>query len=237
MGPSPTPRATAAALAAVLLLAAHAGHAEAQVRFSGGYDLTSFFGGGAGDSGSRSSLGLGASAGLFAAGPVIFIAEGWYRQKGATSVEEFNEQVFEEGAADIGLDYVEIPILVRVNLPTIGDRFVPYVNAGPAFGWQIDCGIRFTRETGTAEQSCEDLEGENLEETLRDFEQGLALGGGVDVVILGGAGAINIDARLTRGLSRITQSEAEGAEVRNQAFSVMLGYSFGVPGGLGVPGR
>jgi hypothetical protein len=208
---------------------------DGQFRVSGGYDLTTFFGSGAEGASSRASLGLGGSAALLSVGPVILVAEAYYRQKGARNVAEFNQQVFEEGAAEIGLDYLEIPVLLRVNLPTIGDRFVPYVNGGPAFAWKIDCGIRFQAETGAAEQDCDDLQGENFEETLRSYEQGVALGGGVDIAVFGGIGAINVDARMTRGLSRINETAQGGAEVRNRAFSVMLGYSFGIPGGLMVP--
>lgn len=198
--------------------------------------MTSFFGDGVRNTDNRSSLGFGGAAALLTIGPVIFLAEGYYRQKGAERVSEFNEQVFEEGAAEIGLDYIEIPLLARVNLPTVAGRFVPYVNAGPAFGWRIDCGIRFQESAGAAESDCEDLMGENFEETLRSYEQGLVLGGGVDIAVLRGLGAINVDARLTQGLSRISESANGTGEVKNRAFSVMLGYSFGIPGGLGVPG-
>lgn len=211
--------------------------ADAQLRLAGGYDVTSFFGEGTEGQSSRASLGLGASAALFSLGPLIFVGEAYYRQKGAKSVEEFNQRVFEEGSAEIGIDYVEIPVLVRVNLPTLGGRFVPYLNAGPAFAWRIDCGIRFEQASGEAEQSCEDLQGENLEETLRSYEQGITFGGGIDLALLGGMGAINLDARVTQGLSRINETADGGADVKNRAFSVMLGYSFGVPGGLTVPGR
>lgn len=223
------------AVAAFLVLATVA-PADAQARLSGAYDLTSFFGAGSEGGTTRSSLGFGGSAALFSVGPVILMAEGYYRQKGARSVEEFNQEVFEGGSAEIGLDYIEIPVLLRLNLPTIGGRFVPYLNGGPAFGWRINCGIRFEGTTGAAEEDCDDLAEANLDETLRSYEQGLALGGGVDIAVLGGMGAINIDARLTRGLSRINEDADGNAEVKNQAFSVMLGYSFGIPGGLGVPG-
>lgn len=222
-------------LVALLLTLFLASAAQAQARLSGAYDLTSFFGAGQDGATTRSSLGFGGSAALFSLGPLILMGEAYYRQKGARNVEEFNQRVFEEGSAEIGLDYIEIPLLLRINLPTLGGRFVPYLNGGPAFGWKIDCGIRFQQTAGAAEQDCDDLQGENFEETLRSYEQGLAVGGGVDIAILGGMGAINIDARLTQGLSRINERADGSAEVRNRAFSVMLGYSFGIPGGLGVP--
>lgn len=222
-------------LLGVLLALVAAPPAEAQFRVSGGYDLTSFFGAGQEGASTRASLGFGGSAALLSLGPLIVMGEAYYRQKGARNVTEFNERVLEEGSAEIGLDYIEIPVLLRVNLPTMGGRFVPYLNGGPAFGWNVNCGIRFQGETGTAEQDCGDLEGENLGETLRSYEQGFAVGGGVDIALFGGIGALNVDARLTQGLSRINERGDGVAEVRNRAFSVMLGYSFGIPGGLGIP--
>lgn len=222
-------------LLALLLGGVTAGDTQAQVAIKGGYDLTNFFGDGI-STDNRGELGFGGSFGLFNVGPVIVSAEAFYRQKGAKNVNEFNEQVFTEGSAEIGIDYVEIPVMLRVNLPTLGSRVVPYLNAGPAFAWRIDCGITFTAASQTAERKCDDLAEENLEETIRDYEQGVVLGGGLDFAVSGGTAAINLDARVTQGLSRINQ-EADGTvNVKNRVFSLMLGYSFGIPGGLGLPG-
>jgi hypothetical protein len=42
-------------------------------------------------------------------------------------------------------------------------------------------------------------------------------------------GLVNLDARLVRGLDRL--NEGAGPDIRNQSFSLMLGYySFGAPG-------
>lgn len=222
-------------LLTVLLTAATVGQADGQMRLRGGYDLTNFFGDGI-SSDNRGELGFGGSFGLFNIGPVFISAEGYYRQKGAKNVAEFNQQVFTEGTAEVGIDYVEVPILARVNLPTLGNRVVPYLNAGPAFAWRIDCGITFDAGSQSAEQKCEDLEEANIEQTLRDYEQGIVLGGGLDFAVSGGSGAINLDARVTQGLSRINENADGSVDVKNRVFSVMLGYSFGIPGGLEIPG-
>jgi hypothetical protein len=227
---------TTRSLAVLLLGLLTASPAAAQFGIRGGMDLTRFIGAGARGTDSRSQLGFGGTFGLFSFGPFTLMAEGYYRQKGAKNVQEFNDQVLQGGSAEIGLDYVEVPVLLRLNLPTLAHRFVPYLNAGPAFAWRIDCSIRFDAASGTAEQACADLQSANLEETLKDYEQGFVAGGGIDVAVLGGAGAINLDARMTEGLSRINESAAGGAEIRTRVFSLMLGYSFGIPGGLGVPG-
>ncbi len=223
-------------LAALLLALLTASPAAAQFGIRGGMDLTRFIGAGGEGTDSRSQLGFGGTFGLFSFGPFTLMAEGYYRQKGAKNVQEFNDQILQGGSAEIGLDYVEVPVLLRLNLPTLARRIVPYLNAGPAFAWRIDCSIRFDAASGTAKQACADLQSDNIEQTLKDYEQGVVAGGGIDIAVLGGAGAINLDARITQGLSRINENTDGTAEIRTRVFSLMLGYSFGIPGGLGVPG-
>ena len=208
--------------------------ASAQLRLRGGVDLANFFGDGVGDTDSRNGLGLGAAFSILSIGPVSVSPEVWYRQKGAANVQEFNQQLIEGGSAEIGLDYVEVPVLLRIDLPSLaGGKIVPYVNGGPAFGWRLDCSISVDADGGSTTRTCDDLNSENIEETLRDYELGAAFGGGVDFVILGGIGAINLDARVTQGLSRINETEDGTLDVRNRVLSLMLGYSFGLPGGSG----
>ncbi|MDH3222254.1 MAG: outer membrane beta-barrel protein, partial [Gemmatimonadota bacterium] len=131
---------------------------------------------------------------------------------------------------EFGLDYIEVPVLLRWNLPIFAGRLRPYLNGGPAFGWRVNCGVTIAVTAGPAgdptETDCQDLTQENLTETLKDYELGMVVGGGLDVGVLGGMGAITLDFRLTRGLSRISEGQT-GPEVRNQAFSAVLGYTFG----------
>jgi hypothetical protein len=136
---------------------------------------------------------------------------------------EAQELVAAGEAAEFGIDYVEVPLLVRFNLPPLGGRAVPYVHAGPVFGWRVDCGVRVTAEGG--EEACDALSGDDLGDTLRDYEQGMAVGGGLDLVVLRGLGAISLEGRYIRGLSRLS----ENGEVKNQGYALTLGYSFGLP--------
>lgn len=209
--------------AACLAILASGSSASAQFRLNGGMNLSSFLGNDVAESADKRGLDLGGSFGLLRVGPVQLRAEGYYRQKGARSAQYVQDAALQGGIAEIGIDYVEVPVLLRVDLP-LGGRLFPYLEAGPAFAWRIDCSISFDAGTGTSEPSCDDLDGDNLEETLKEYEQGLVVGGGIDIPVLG-AGAINIDARYTRGLSRLTEHN----EIHNRAFAVMLGYSFGLP--------
>lgn len=230
-----TAAATAAAPAAMAVIAmvviamvVTVAPASAQVRLSGGINLTRFFGDDVGATNRKQGLDLGASFPLFNMGRFQVRAEGYYRQKGARGVRQFQQAVTAGQPIEVGIDYVEVPVLLRLGLPGLGSRLLPYLEAGPAFAWRINCGVSFDGATGANSTSCSDLNGDNIEETLRDYEQGVVVGAGFDFPVMG-IGALNLDARYTRGLSRLYES----GEIRNSAFSVMLGYSFGMPQSLG----
>lgn len=198
--------------------------------FRGGLNLSDFVGDDFGDTRSETGLNLGAAFSPVSFGPASAVVEVYYREKGAEGASSFQPGDPVPTAVEIGLDYVEIPLLLRVDLPS-GLRWLrPYVQGGPAFGWRIDCGVSVDTQTGQADESCDDLFGEGqLEETLEDYEQGIVLGGGLDFVVLGGLGAINVDARYTRGLSRLSTFDS-GPDVKNESFTAMLGYSFNLGG-------
>lgn len=212
-------------LLAALLLLLPSGDASAQFAVRGGFDLAKFFGAGVSDEVERKrDLGFGGTFRLLRLGPASLSAEAYYRRKGARSVSEFQEAALSGNDVEVGIDYVEVPVLVQLDLPALGGRVLPYLNLGPAFAWRIDCSIAFSA-AGEQRQNCDDFAAENLEDTLRDHEQGLAVGAGFDVLV-GSLGAINLDARLTRGLSRLSTVDA-AEPVKNDVVSVMLGYRFG----------
>ena len=236
--------AMVAVVALALTLTPQPSHSQVTLR--GGVNLTDFFGSDADDTESVRSLSYGLAMSLITIGPAQVVLEGYYRKKGAgwdavdalvgggspvafdsAQVAAWTSQVgtLSGQQLEFGLDYVEVPVLLRWNFPTQGTRYRPYLNAGPAFAWRLDCGLTLDGSGGGAEAACEDLSRDNLEETLKEYELGLAVGGGLDVFVLGGSGAINVDARLTRGLSRL--SEEAGGEVKNQSFTLLLGYAFG----------
>ncbi len=57
---------------------------------------------------------------------------------------------------------------------------------------------------------------------LEDYERGLVFGGGVDFLVCEGFGAVNLDARYTRGVSRVTGD----LDWKNEAPSRMVGWTF-----------
>lgn len=221
------------------VLAAAPRPVSGQFTLKGGVNLASFLGSDAGDAGSVTGLNLGGSFGLLGLGPVRLLGEVYYRQKGGSgTLAGFQAAAAAGETVEVGIDYVEIPVLARVDLRG-GGGVTPYLQGGPAFGWKLQCGVRASA-AGAAETDCDDLT-ENLQETVRDYEMGAVVGAGVDIPVLGGLGALSLDARYTHGLSRIGDGP-DAFDVRNRAFTLMLGWSFGMGGmspgaGFGGPMR
>lgn len=215
-------------LVALLVLAP--GAAEAQFGVKGGINLVDFFGDDVEEAESRPRLAGGASFDIFSLGPITLSPEIYYAQKGA---EEFQSRLVQGEPAEVSLSYVEVPVLVRISVPIGGARFQPYIAGGPLFGWKLDCSV--SEDAAGIEESCDELVGgrEQLENTLRDYEQGLMVGAGFAIPVFQGIGAVTVDARYARGLTRLAEGD-EGPAIKNRALSVLLGYRFGFGGGGGM---
>lgn len=196
---------------------------SAQFTLKGGVNLVDFFGDDVQSSDRRARLAGGASFDLLSVGPFTLAPELYYAQQGA---DNFEQKLQQGQPVRVSLEYVEIPVLLRLALPFGGQRLSPYVAGGPVFGWQLDCSFEAAQQ-GTTENCAQLLGGQDqLEETLRDYEQGLAFGAGFAVNLLRGFGAVTLDARYTLGMTRLSDDE-DGPDIQNRAFALLLGYRLG----------
>lgn len=200
------------------------GQGQSPLGFRGGFNLSEFVGGDS-ETDSRRGLDLGVAFSPVQVGPLSLMIEGYYRQKGAETLQSALNSTEPPESVEFGLDYVEIPVLARLDFP-LTNWLGLYLQGGPAFGWQLDCGVEFavSGEPGSPTANCNDLLGDGLEDTLRDYELGAVGGGGLELIVLRGLGAITFDARLNRGLTRLTREET-ASDLKNQSVSLMLGYT------------
>lgn len=128
-----------------------------------------------------------------------------YAMKG-TKLEDGSE------TGEIKLSYFEIPVLLRVNIPTEGGTVRPHLYAGPAIGFKVACDFEFE---GTS-ASCEDEE-----ITLKSSDWSAVFGGGIDIK------QFTIGIRYTLGLANIEDS-ANGSDdsAKNRALSIYAGFGF-----------
>lgn len=127
-----------------------------------------------------------------------------YVRKGAT---------LESGdtAIDINLDYIEVPVLLKANLP-VQTRFFPSLYAGPYAAFAIN-------------RSVSDDDGEaDIEEGFKSTDFGLVLGGDFDVTF--GGYAFNLGGRYELGLTDVSQEDAfSNSDFKTGTFLITLGFA------------
>lgn len=136
-----------------------------------------------------------------------------YSQKGGTATWEVRG---EERTETVSLDYIEIPVLAVLTIPT-QSRWTPKFFVGPAFGFLISAEDK--REVDGEEVGTEDIK-----DGLKDYDIGVVFGGGLDVKV--GPGAITTDIRYNWGVTNIVDDEDDSDSVKNGVFSFMVGYAF-----------
>lgn len=159
----------------------------------------------------------------FPFGPLLSLqAELLYAQKGF-------EIAFEDedlGEFDIGfhLDYVEIPLLLRIALPT-GPMLSPYVLMGPAVALEASCKSKVEFSGLSASVDCDETDPETgISADTKSVDVGAALGGGVAFPM--GPGSLSVEGRYTFGLVDINDIEgADAAEMKNRAWYFLAGFS------------
>jgi len=143
----------------------------------------------------------------------------------------------------VGLDYIEIPILLKLNLPTTG-KFEPYLLAGPSVAFNVGSETKvdlaaYKGDTKIAHFDAYADKIANASSTV--FEAIVALG--VEMKL--GKNRLSIEGRYTRSfgdtfedfpdLGAVPDDEAvithipsgKALDIQNSAFSVLIGFGFG----------
>jgi hypothetical protein len=115
---------------------------------------------------------------------------------------------------DIGLAYIEVPVLLRAG-PRRG-RFRPVVFGGPAPALQIGCDVQVADPNTPVRATC----GETDLPAFRAFDVGIVGGAGLEV--RWPQSALALEARYTTGLRSILND----VDVKNRSFGVVLSLTF-----------
>lgn len=129
---------------------------------------------------------------------VSFQPEFLFTQKGA-KLEEFGDEF------DVDVDFIQIPLLLKLKAPTGGTR--PFVVVGPAFGFKT-----------SATTSLNGVE-EDIDDDTESVEFSGIIGGGLEV----GPGILEV--RYDYGFNDLDKDEF--SEARSRTFSVLFGIAFG----------
>jgi hypothetical protein len=139
----------------------------------------------------RAGLSVGAFVSI-PAGPMLALQpEALFSQKG--------EKI---GGEKSTINYLEVPVLLKLSPSLPGDMVRPIFFAGPSLG------LLLSAKSG-------DVDFKNV---MKSSDFGLIFGGGVEF------GKLSLDARYNLGLSAINK-EALANDIKNRAITVMVGYT------------
>ena len=113
---------------------------------------------------------------------------------------------FQDGpeTVSVKLNYVDIPVMARINLPGSGAARV-HLLAGPSFNVKVS-------------EKFNQVENDNNEDQFKTFSTSLVMGLGVMV------SSFRIDARYGLGLTNILKDSSDGFTAKNKVFSILFGF-------------
>ena len=195
---------------------------QVNVSVRGGASLATL-GGSAADSipskGNRTGLNVGATA-TFGLSENMGLQLGLgYAQKGVAMSEAGAEITF-------GLDYIEVPVLLQIGIPTQGS-FSPHVYLGGSVAFESKCeiGVSFGGISGAV--ACDEPASE-FQLATKSTEFG-AVGGVGASIAAGESLSITLDVLYNLGLSSVDDS-TPAESLKNRAWSFLAGVSFPLGG-------
>ena len=142
---------------------------------------------------------------LFAIQPEVY-----YTMKGAT---------LNRTSVDVTLsvDYMEVPVLLKLIIPVEGSNFRPSIFAGPSLGFNTTAKLKVEAD-GESEE-------EDIKENVKSTDFGLVFGGGIGIMI--GKNELGFDIRYILGLSTLDDSSSNADDIKNAviSFNIYFGFS------------
>ena len=173
----------------------------------GGANFSNFSGDAADDLNAETRTGLvgGVFLNLNPAGFWSIQPEALFSQMGAESGED-NE---------ISLNYIQVPVLARVNFAGMAGGVRPHFLIGPAVAFNLGCDIV---------DEGEDFDCEDADLDVKSFEFAAVFGAGVGLPV--GGGEFTVDGRLYQGLTNVFDSEDDDGDLKNDSWQVLAGFTF-----------
>lgn len=115
------------------------------------------------------------------------------------------------------LNYIEVPVLLHLSAPLQGSGDIrPYIEAGPAIGFEASCKVEGSNGTQSTTLDCDDDQ-LGLESKSTIFS--VHFGAGVEI------SRFFIGARYQLGLSSIDDTGGN-SDIKNRVIAIMAGYGF-----------
>ncbi len=126
-----------------------------------------------------------------------------------------------EGEAVAG--FLQIPLLLRLKIPTRAGIVTPHLFAGPGVGFELHCQVTGMEAGLSFDESCDDFELDR-----KQVDVGVLFGGGL--MVAAGPGNLLLDAAYDLGLRNLADDPAGLEEVRSRTFCLSVGYMIPIGG-------
>jgi len=126
------------------------------------------------------------------------------------------------------LDYFEVPVLLKINVPIEGSKVHPSFYAGPAVSIKSSCKLQGEESGVSFDIDCDsplivDFIGEELPIKSTDF--GIVFGGGISFDV--GGAEVGVDVRYNLGLTKVVDTDPQ-IDAKNRVISIMGTVGFPV---------
>jgi hypothetical protein len=119
----------------------------------------------------------------------------------------------EDGESTLKLSYIDIPVLLKFNLPIKDRNWAPNLYAGPYLAFLMGA----------------DVDGNDVKDFFKSTDFGLVVGAGIDFRLGEGKNLLNLDFRYSMGMTKIYDLGDEfEVEAYNNGFQFLLGYGFSI---------
>jgi hypothetical protein len=196
----------------VLFLFSFVSYAQMQAGIKAGLNISNLSGSDAGSTDSKTGF-TGGAFFMYQFSPMFAIQpEAYYTMKGA---KQTGTEMGYSYTATLSLDYIEIPVLLKLLIPIQGSNINPAIFAGPSIGFNTTHKVKAEVQGISAEADIPDVKS-------TDF--GLVFGGGIGFPI--GKNELGFDIRYILGLGSIDDSAIK-SDVKNGVinFNAYFGFS------------
>jgi len=203
-----------ATLFAASLAAPQASAQNIKLGVKGGVNIADLGGSDVGDTKTKSGLIAGAFAEFMIGDMFAVQPEVLYSQKGTKAAEAGVD-------AKLKLDYIEIPVLLKVNIPIEGSKVHPNVYAGPALAIKSSCKLSGSDGSVSIDLDCDDpliVDAIGEEFPIKSTDFGLVFGGGISFDV--GGADVGVDVRYNLGLTKILDVDPS-TDTKNKVISIM----------------
>ena len=127
----------------------------------------------------------------------------YYSVKGGKETEEGDESVLK-------LSYIDIPVLLKFNLPLEGKSWAPNLYAGPYLAFLMGA----------------DINDYDVKDAFSSTDFGLVVGAGADFKLSEGKHMLELDFRYSMGFTKIYDAGDLDVQAFNNGFQFLLGFGF-----------